>query len=63
MIVRYAMEFRLYFEIHERGLKSVFKSEYIVLDFDNYCDNNVKQSMIFTPYVNIIFLKRLSKLS
>jgi len=57
------MEFRLYFEIHVRGLKSFFKSEYIVLDFDNYCDNNVTQAMIFTPYVNIIFLKRLSKLS
>ena len=57
------MEFRLYLEIHERGLKSFFKSEYIVLDFDNYCDKNVKQTMIFTPYVNIIFLKRLSNIS
>lgn len=63
MIVRYGMEFCLYLEIHERGLKSFFKSEYNVLDFDNYCNNNVKQSMIFTPCVNVIFLKRPSKLS
>jgi hypothetical protein len=36
------MEFRLYFEIHERGLKSVFKSANKVLDDDNYCDNDVE---------------------
>jgi hypothetical protein len=48
------MEFRLYFEIHVRGLKSFFKSEYIVLDLDNYCGNDVRQSTIFTRCVNNI---------
>ena len=36
------MEFRLYFEIHESGLKSVFKSANKGLDDDNYCDNDVE---------------------
>src|SRR6478736_2773157 len=51
------MEFRLYFEIHERGLISCLRSENIefvlvvlVLD-DNYCYIDFKCSMIFTRCV------------
>lgn len=55
------MEFRLYFEIHERGLISCLRSENIefvavlVLD-DNYCYMDFKCSMIFTRCVWITII-------